>query len=46
MHFLHLNVYTNDELNEIHALLIHDPVFDCIERESYTDEYGYLYESG
>ena len=36
-----------EELNdEEHALLIYDPVFDCIERESYTDEYGYLYESG
>lgn len=35
-----------DELGEIHALLIYDPVFDCIERESYTDEDGCLYESG
>lgn len=35
-----------DELYDVHPLLIYDPLFECIERDSYTDEYGCLYESG
>ena len=35
-----------DEIYDVHPLLIYDPLFECIERESYTDEEGCLYESG
>lgn len=35
-----------DEFGDIHASLIYDPIFECIERESYNDEDGNLYESG
>lgn len=31
---------------DIHAKLIYDCRFSCIERDSYSDEYGALYESG
>lgn len=43
-----LNSLIYDELDkqyEIHSVLIYDPIFECIERESYTDEHGCLYES-
>lgn len=36
----------HDEIIDIHASLIYDPVFTCIERDSYSDSYGDLYESG
>lgn len=35
-----------NEFGDIHASLIYDPIFDCIERDSYSDIYGNLYESG
>ncbi|MBQ8997107.1 MAG: hypothetical protein IJ086_00275 [Clostridium sp.] len=31
---------------DIHSLLIYDPMFECIERDRYCDEYDDLYESG
>ena len=31
---------------DIHSLLIYDPIFDFIERSSYSDEDGCLYEEG
>ena len=34
------------EFGDIHASLIYEPIFECIERDSYTDEYGDLYEWG
>ena len=35
-----------EEIDGIHAKLIYDPIFPCIEREHYVDESGDLYESG
>ena len=33
------------EFQDIHASLIYDPIFECIERDNYSDIYGDLYES-
>lgn len=36
----------HNEFQDIHASLIYDPIFECIERDNYSDIYGDLYESG
>lgn len=35
-----------EDIYDVHAHLIYDPIFPCIERDHYTDESGDLFESG